>query len=71
MQLLLRPGQRGRDHIKFDSSRDRGKPFKFKLGGSQVIEGLDDGVSQLSVGEHATLRIPASLAYGKHGFPGL
>ena len=28
------------DGTRFDSSRDRGKPFKFKLGCSQVIPGL-------------------------------
>ena len=50
----------------FDSSRDRGKPFKFKLGGEQVIPGLDAGVSQLSIGERAKISIPAHMAYGMH-----
>ncbi|GBG31135.1 Peptidyl-prolyl cis-trans isomerase [Hondaea fermentalgiana] len=59
------------DGTRFDSSRDRGKPFKFKLGAGQVITGLDEGVSQLSVGERAKLVIPADLAYGERGFPGL
>ncbi len=55
----------------FDSSRDRGKPFKFKLGAEQVIPGLDKGVSQLSIGERAKIMIPAHLAYADRGFPGL
>lgn len=55
----------------FDSSRDRGKPFKFKLGGEQVIPGLDAGVSQLSIGERAKIVIPPDMAYGERGFPGL
>lgn len=70
----------------FDSSRDRGKPFKFKIGGEQVIPGLDAGVSQLSIGERAKLVIPSKMAYGiscscmwiydldslgERGFPGL
>ena len=55
----------------FDSSRDRGKPFKFKLGGEQVIPGLDAGVSQLSIGERAKISIPSDMAYGERGFPGL
>lgn len=59
------------DGSRFDSSRDRGKPFKFKLGTEQVIPGLDLGVAQLSIGERAKLKIPAHLAYGDKGFPGL
>ena len=49
------------DGSQWDSSRDRGKPFKFKLGAEQVIPGLDRGVSQLSIGERATLIIPPAL----------
>ena len=59
------------DGSQFDSSRDRGKPFKFKLGAEQVIPGLDEGVAQLSIGERAKIVIPPHLAYGKKGFPGL
>ena len=59
------------DGSQWDSSRDRGKPFKFKLGAEQVIPGLDEGVSQLSIGERAKLTIPPDLAYGRKGFPGL
>ena len=60
-----------KDGSRFDSSRDRGKPFKFKLGAEQVIPGLDLGVAQLSIGERAKVTIPAHLAYGDRGFPGL
>jgi FK506-binding protein 1 len=59
------------DGSQWDSSRDRGKPFKFKLGAEQVIPGLDDGISQLSIGERAKIIIPPALAYGSKGFPGL
>ena len=58
------------DGSQWDSSRDRGKPFKFKLGAEQVIPGLDEGVSQLSIGERAKLIIPPGRAYGAKGFPG-
>ena len=59
------------DGTRWDSSRDRNKPFKFKLGAEQVIPGLDLGVAQLSIGERAKMTIPSHLAYGERGFPGL
>ena len=59
------------DGTRFDSTRDRGKPFRFKLGAAPVVPGLDMGVVQLSVGERANLSIPSHLAWGDKGFPGL
>ncbi len=59
------------DGSRWDSSRDRNKPLKFKLGSEQVIPGLDLGVAQLSIGERAKMTIPSHLAYGDRGFPGL
>merc|ERR1712046_555146 len=55
---------------KFDSSRDRGEPFKFTIGVGQVIQGWDLGVMQMSLGERAYLRVPAELGYGKQGAGG-
>ena len=49
---------------KFDSSRDRGKPFEFILGRHQVIPGWDEGIALLRKGGTAKLIIPSSLAYG-------
>lgn len=43
---------------KFDSSRDRGKPFEFNLGKGQVIKGWDEGVAQMSIGQVARLTCP-------------
>ncbi|MDC3960767.1 FKBP-type peptidyl-prolyl cis-trans isomerase [Polyangium jinanense] len=59
------------DGKKFDSSRDRGQPFEFKLGAKQVIQGWDQGVAGMKVGEIRKLTIPGHLAYGERGFPGL
>ncbi len=52
------------DGTKFDSSVDRGRPFKFTLGEGQVIKGWDEGVSKLKIGTKAWLRIPPDLGYG-------
>ena len=49
---------------KFDSSRDRGKPFEFTLGKHQVIPGWDEGITMLRKGGTAKLIIPSSLGYG-------
>ncbi|WPK26509.1 hypothetical protein PUMCH_003864 [Australozyma saopauloensis] len=54
---------------KFDSSRDRGKPFQCKIGVGQVIKGWDTAIPKLSVGTRATLTIPSHEAYGERGFP--
>merc|ERR1712002_90153 len=54
---------------KFDSSRDRGEPFKFKIGAGQVIRGWDEGVAQMSVGQVAKLTCSPDYAYGSKGYP--
>lgn len=56
---------------KFDSSRDRNKPFKFTLGRGEVIRGWDEGVAQLSVGQRAKLICSPDYAYGSRGHPGV
>jgi FKBP-type peptidyl-prolyl cis-trans isomerase FkpA len=55
---------------KFDSSRDHGDPFEFKLGAGMVIRGWDQGVAGMKVGGHRTLIIPSELGYGARGAGG-
>ena len=55
---------------KFDSSKDRGDPFTFGLGGGQVIRGWDEGVQGMKVGGTRVLTIPAELGYGARGAGG-
>jgi len=59
----------GKKGKKFDSSRDRGKPFEFKLGKRMVIAGWDEGVAGMKEGGKRTLIIPSTLGYGSRGFP--
>jgi peptidylprolyl isomerase len=57
------------DGKQFDSSWDRGQPFSFQLGGSQVIPGWDQGVAGMKVGGRRELVIPPDLGYGAQGQP--
>ncbi|MEH2196049.1 MAG: FKBP-type peptidyl-prolyl cis-trans isomerase [Nostoc sp.] len=59
------------DRTKFDSSRDRGQPFSFKIGVGQVIKGWDEGVSTMKVGGLRKLIIPSELGYGARGAGGV
>jgi len=64
---LYQPGAPEDKGTKFDSSRDRGKPFPFMIGAGQVIRGWDEGVQGMQPGGQRRLVIPADLAYGESG----
>lgn len=55
------------DGTKFDSSRDRDRPFSFRIGTGQVIRGWDEGVGSMKVGGRRQLIIPPDLGYGARG----
>ena len=59
------------DGTKFDSSKDRGRPFEFPLGGGRVIKGWDEGVQGMKVGGVRKLTIPPNLGYGSRGAGGV
>jgi FKBP-type peptidyl-prolyl cis-trans isomerase len=60
------------DGTVFDASKRHGNGgFSFQLGAGQVIKGWDQGVLGMKVGEVRVLTIPADLAYGAQGIPGV
>jgi len=55
----------------FDSSYPRKKPIEFPLGKGHVIEGWDEGIALLQVGDKARFVIPSHLGYGSRGAGGV
>jgi rhodanese-related sulfurtransferase len=59
------------DGTKFDSSRDRNRPFEVTLGAGQVIPGWERGIEGMRVGGVRELIIPPELGYGSRGAGGV
>ncbi|WP_327121067.1 FKBP-type peptidyl-prolyl cis-trans isomerase [Streptomyces sp. NBC_01341] len=49
---------------EFDSSWERGRPFKFAVGGGKAIKGWDRGVRGMKVGGRREIIVPPRLGYG-------
>lgn len=52
------------DGSVFDSS-DGGEPLEFAVGSGQVIQGFEEGVVGMKVGESKVVEIPVAKAYGE------
>ena len=57
------------DGVQFDSSEGR-EPLEFQLGAGMVIQGFDDAVTGMGIGEKKQVLLPAAEAYGEAD-PGL
>lgn len=57
------------DGTEFDSSYKRGQPVEFPLNG--VIKGWTEGIPLMKTGGTSQFYIPAELAYGPQGRPGI
>lgn len=67
---LYEPGAPDHKGKQFDSSRERGKPFRFVIGSGGVIKGWEEGVQGMQPGGQRQLIIPAELGYGATGAGG-
>ncbi len=57
------------DGTLFDSSRQRNQPAEFAVG--RVIDGWNEALGLMTPGSRFKLTIPAALAYGEEGRPGI
>ena len=55
------------DGTKFDSSLDRNQPFDFSVGQGSVIKCWDHALTEMKVGEKASVTCPPDMAYGDQG----
>ena len=59
------------DYSLFDSSRTKRRPFEFEQGAGAVIKGWEEGLKGIRAGTKLQLIIPAKMAYGEKGVPGM
>jgi FKBP-type peptidyl-prolyl cis-trans isomerase len=57
------------DGTVFDGTKDPDKPFTFRVGRGQVIDGWEEGLQLMRVGEKRLLIVPFELGYGTRGDP--
>lgn len=59
------------DGTVFDSSFKRNEPIEFPVGMGHVIQGWDEGIQLLKVGDKARLVVPPHIGYGERGAGGV
>ena len=59
------------DGTRFESSRARHEPLEVPLGMDILIDGWDEGIAGMRVGELRRLVVPSELGYGDRGSPGV
>ena len=57
------------DGTVFDQWLDPEKPFSFRLGRDNVIDGWEEGLQLMNPGQKMILIVPYELAYGTRGQP--
>ena len=57
--------------VKFDSSRDRNETFEFVVGSNQVIQGWEEVIKIMSLGQIVRFTLSPEYAYDKEGLPGI
>jgi peptidylprolyl isomerase len=62
-------GVNGTDGKQFDTSFGKPDPVTFIVGDKNLIKGMNDGLSGVSVGSRVLLAIPAVDGYGSNGAP--
>ena len=54
------------DGTEFDSSRSRGETISFEVGSGQMIQGFDEAVVGMAVGDVKDITLEPESAYGPH-----
>ena len=57
------------DGTEFDEALDPKEPFRFRYDRGEVIDGWDEAIGTMKVGESRILIVPGDLAYGARGHP--
>ena len=52
---------------QFDSTCHRNQPATFEIGDSRLIQGWNEGIAGMKVGERRKVTVPSNLAYGALG----